>query len=46
MEDITDADYKHAKKEMERFWNKRSRQISWFICLKWYIITCRCIWKL
>ena len=37
MEDIADADYKYAKKNL----NKKSRWISWFICSKWYTITCR-----
>ena len=34
MEDITDADYAHAK----RVWNKKIRIISWFVCSKQYII--------
>ena len=31
---------------MERIWNKKSWWLSWFVCSKWNIIACRCIWKL
>ena len=37
MEDITDADYAHAK-SVKTFWNKKFRRISWFAYSKWEII--------
>ena len=43
MGDITYADYKHAINVWKDFKIKEVRLISWFICCKWYIITCRCI---
>ena len=38
MEDITDADYAHIKKELLRFWNKKFRGISWFAFQKWLLL--------
>ena len=34
MEDITDADYAHAKKVSKDFEIKKFRRISWFVCSK------------
>ena len=33
------------QKAYGKFWNKKSRGVSWFVRSKWYIITCRCIWQ-
>ena len=38
MEDITDADYAHAKRVCKNFEIKRIRRIAWFVCSKQYII--------
>ena len=38
IEDITDADYAHAKRVCKDFEIKKFRGISWFVCSKWYII--------
>ena len=47
LENITDEDYSHVQKVWEVFIkNKRSRQLSWLVCSVWYIIACRCVWKL
>ena len=49
MEDITDADYTHAKRVCKDFDIKnlkRSGIISWFVCSKWYFIVSWCIWEL
>ena len=46
MEDITDADYLHDKKNFYRFWNKKFRRISYFVCSKQYIIVSWYIWEL
>ena len=45
IEDITDEDYIHAQKVCQEFKLKKSGWMSWSICSKWCIITCRCIWK-
>ena len=44
MEDITDADYAHAKRVCKNFEIKIIRRISWFVCSKQYIIVSWCIW--
>ena len=46
MEDITDADYAHAKRVCKDFEIKRYRRIPRFLSTKWYIIVSWCIWKL
>ena len=38
MEAITDADRMHTKSVCKDFDIKKNREISWFICSKWYII--------
>ena len=38
MEDITDADYAHAKRVCKNFEIKRIRRIACFVCSKQYII--------
>ena len=46
MENVTNADHKHAKKKsMEKLWHKNFLWISWLVCSKWHVITCRRIWK-
>ena len=45
LENITHEDCIHAQKLFEEFINKESKGISWYICSKWYIIACRCIWQ-
>ena len=44
MENISDADYKHAQKVWKSF-EIKILVISWFICSKRYITTCRFIWR-
>ena len=46
LEDITDKDYVHTQKVLGSIWNKKFRRISWLVCLVWYIIACRCFWKI
>ena len=49
MEDITDADYTHAKRLCKDFDVKNlknSGRISSFVCSKWYFIVSWCIWEL
>ena len=48
MENITDADKAHAKRVFKGFkvFNKKFRRISWFVCLKQYIVVSRCIREL
>ena len=46
LEDITDKDYVHAQKVFKELKLKKPRWLSWVLCSKWYIIACRCIWKL
>ena len=46
MKNITAVDYKLEKKSMKKFWNKKCRWTLGLVRSKWYIITCRCIWKL
>ena len=46
IEDITDTDYTHAKKSLQRSWNKKFRKILWLVCSKRYIIVSSCIWEL
>ena len=46
MEDITDADYAHAKRVCKDFEIKKLGDISWFVCSKQYITVTWCIWKL
>ena len=37
-----DADYEQKKYEKTlKIW-----VISWFLCSEWYIIACKCVWKL
>ena len=45
MEDITDADYTHAKRVCEDL-EKTFRRISWFVCSKQYFIVSRRILKI
>ena len=40
MEDITDADYAHAKRVCKDF-EEKLRRISWFVCSKGYIIVAK-----
>ena len=35
-----------CKRSLLRFWNKKFRKISWFLCSKWYSFVSRCIWEL
>ena len=44
LEDITDKDYSHAQKVFEIL--HRHPWLSWFVCSVWYIIACRCFWKI
>ena len=44
LEDITDADYAHAKIIFENF-EKNDLGKYWFVCSKWYIIVIWCIWE-
>ena len=46
LEDISDEDYTHAQKYFKELKLKKPRWLSWLGCSKWYIIACRCIWKL
>ena len=48
MEDITDADYVHAKRfcKVYKFQIKKFRGLLWFICSKQYIFVRWCTWKL
>ena len=46
MENITDIDYMHAKKILWRFWYKKLKRLSWFVCSKRYIIVSWLIYKL
>ena len=41
MEGITDANYSHVEKV-----KKNSGWVSWLVRSEWYIITCKCVWKL
>ena len=45
-EDITDADYMHAKRVYKDFEIKKYWWISWFACSNQYIIVSWCIWEL
>ena len=45
MKGIRDANYTHEKK-VEKDFKKNSWWVSWRVPSEWYIITCRCIWKL
>ena len=38
MEDITDVDYTHTKKNCKDFGNEKIRWTPWFVCSKWCII--------
>ena len=43
VEDITDVDYRQAKRVFNHFNNKTYKRLSGFVCSECYIITCRCI---
>ena len=45
MEDISDADYAHAKRVCKDFEIKNLWRMSWFASSKRYIIVSRCIWE-
>ena len=45
MEDITDADYAHAKRVCKDFETKRFRRLSWLISPKQCITVSWCIWE-
>ena len=46
LEDSTDEDYAHGQKMWKEFEIKIPWWLSWLVCSKWYVIACRCIWKL
>ena len=46
IEDITDADYMHAKGVCKDFEIKNIRGTSWFVCSKRYLIVSQCVWEL
>ena len=47
LEDITDKDYTHAQNFFEELKLKNLVYYhDYHVCSNWYIIACRCIWKL